>query len=376
MDSPEVKAGYILTQWNQVTIPPADVLLNSTRPALYDPSGQESLADYQQFLGESTADTILSLIRAGRQLTPTNRLWGACYGHLLWWPEGDWPPSLAGQLGLGRILASSELDFLVGPPQARDFPTTLLGSVHANGKFYLAQPAATVTDVRRLCSSPGGVICSTAAQARSALDALTQPAALKAALVVDEDSLAHLSPATDLQRATLTEQAQQLTTLSGLWEGYLLRDLLAAPDCPLFVMAATYRMPEQLREPMLRRLQAPGATVVWAYAAGALDSGFIDPSAIFALTGLRVTMFSSGRLLRIEVTPSEAEGPLLYGPEQLVQPWFPLLEGSEALGQIADQPWTGLGLRREGGAVVVYSAAPGVPAPVLADLLREPRAGH
>ena len=374
MDSPEVKAGFILTQWNQVTIPAARALLDTGRPTLFDPSGQQHLADYQQFLGDYTAGVILELIRAGRQAAPAGREWGACYGHLLWWPEEDWPPSLSGQLGLGRILASPDMDFLVGPPGAGDFPSTLVGSLRVRGKRYLAQPEQRVTGAGAL-NSGCGLICTGPKHLATAEQTLVQaaePPRLTTVLVVDESSLAHLSPATDFQQVTLQEQARQLAS-GPPWEGYLLNDLLAAPESDLYLMAATYRIPERLRPAVLARLSQAGV-VMWVYAAGALDSGYIDPSAIFTLTGLKLTIVGAPAQLRTQVVGVQAgDRPVVYGPEQAVQPWFPLLEGPQALGQILEKPWTGLAWRRANGQIIAYSTAPGVPQAVLERLLEERR---
>jgi len=346
------------------------VLLDPKRPTLYDPSGQEDLADYQQFLGDFTADTILGLIRAGRQVAAPGRLWGACYGHLLWWPAGAWPPSLSGQLGLGRILAGSDLDFLVGPPGAGAVPTTLLGSVQMHGKLYLAQPGPQVADPSRLLACGAGILCSTGAQAAAAQAPATQPD-LAAALVLETASVAHLSPAGDFQRATLQGQAQELEALGGRWQGFLLSDLPAAEPCPLEIMTATYEVPDEVLVPLQERLKQPGV-VVWVYAPGTLASGYIDPGGIFDLTGFQATIFLQPQVVRISASAALSGGDtaVLYGPRDPVAPWFGLLEGQHAIGQIADTAWSGLATRNQDGTLSVYSAAPDLPAGVLAQLLK------
>jgi hypothetical protein len=369
-DSPEVRAGFILTQWGQIQIPAASLLLDPKRPTLYDPSGQEDLADYQQFLGDFTADTILGLIRAGRQVGAPGRLWGACYGHLLWWPEGAWPPSLSGQLGLGRVLASSDLDFLVGPAGAGALPTTLLGSVLMHGKLYLAQPGPGVADPSRLLACGAGVLCSGSAQAAAA-SAPAAPPDLAAALVVETASVAHLSPAEDFQRATLQDQARELEALGGRWQGFLLSDLPAAEACPLQIMTATYEVPDEVLRPLQERLKQPGV-VVWVYAPGTLAGGYIDPGGIFDLTGFQATISLKPQVVRVSASAalSGGEAAVLYGPRDPVSPWFGLLEGQHALGQIDGTAWSGLATRNQDGTLSVYSAAPGVPAGVLEQLVK------
>jgi hypothetical protein len=378
LESPEVKAGYILTQWAQIKPPAIASMLDPKSPTLYDPSGQQDLADYQQFLGEYTAQVILDLVRAGREVAPATRQWGACYGHLLWWPEGDWPPSLSGHLGLGKLAAADEINFFVGPPGAPMTPTTAVNSLTLRGKAYLEQPAETVKAVR------GGAIFRTAAQAR-------QTAALPAgaagdhpgtewALVLDERSLSHLSPGTDLQRMTLQTQAAELQE-QGWPDAWLAGDLPALDQGRYggYVMAATYFLPVEVQAAITVRARRPGTVTVWLYAAGALDSGYIDPSAIFRLTGLKATILNSPGSLRVEVPPGEpfftpeSDTPLQWGPRLPVQPRFVLISGDETVGALPGSNWPGLGLRWDKGALIVYSAAPGVPGEALKRMAEEAR---
>lgn len=377
-DSPEVKAGYIYTQWAQIQIPALKYMLDPASPGLYDPSGQQHLADYQLFLGEYTAEVILDLVKAGREAGGGGKQWGACYGHLLWWPEGDWPPSLTGHLGLSRLLAADEINFLVGPPEGPPAPTSAVQSIELRGKWYLEQ-------VGRSVGIEGEVSALTVYLRRSgpslrseqrpdrAQDSATSP---PWALVLDERSLAHLSPSGDLQRVTLQTQAAELAGLD--WpEVWLAGDLPAArSDHAGYVLAGTYYVPETLREAVIRRTR-PGTVVVWLYGAGTLDGGFIDPSGIFRLTGLKATMLNSAGSLRIEVPPGEPlltpEGnrPLLWGPLRPIQPRFVLLAGDETMGTVAGSAWPGIGLRWDQGALLVYSVAPGMPGEVLHRLAAE-----
>ncbi len=381
MDSPEVKAGFIFTQWVQIKPPAARYMLDPKSPTLYEPSGQQHLADYQQFLGEYTAQTILDLVQAGREVTGPERLWGACYGHLLWWPAGDWPPSLAGHLGLGKLLAAEEINFLVGPPGATQSPTAPVNSIGLRSKRYLEQPSEDAKIVRTV-SGHGPTIFRTSAQAQATTvynrsESNTIPAGPPPwALVLDERSLAHLSPGTDLQRVTLQSQAGEMQ--AQYWpDTWLTGDLPATGGgYGGYVMAATYYVSEELREAIIRRTR-PGTVVVWLYAAGALDGGFIDPSAIFRLTGLKATMPNSAGSLRIEVPPGEpfftpeADKPLQWGPQMPVQPRFVLVTGEDTVGTMQGSNWPGLGLRRDKDALTVYSAAPGIPGEALRRLAEE-----
>lgn len=370
LGAPEVKEGYILTQWAQIKVPALAYLLDPKSPTLYDPSGQQHLADYQLFLGEYTADVILDLVKTGREGGGATKLWGTCYGHLLWWPEGDWPPSLAGHLGLGKLLAAEEISFLVGPAGAPTRPTSAVSSIRLRGKAYLEQPA----------DKPGTLVV---AQSRSDLAEFDNGPRGKSpaspwALVIDERSLSHLSPGADLQRVTLQTQAAELQKL-GWPDMWLAGDLPTAPrSYGGYLMAATYFVPEELREAMIRRAQ-PGTVTVWLYAAATLDEGFTDPSAIFRLTGLKATLMNAAGSLRIEVPPGEpfftpvSDQPLQWGPTLPVQPRFVLVTGEDTMGSMKGSPWPGLGLRWDKDALVVYSAAPGVPGEALERMREEAR---
>lgn len=373
-NSPGVQEGYFFTQWTQIKIPPAKLLLDPQQPSLYDPSGQQDRADYQQFLGESTAEIICRLAQAGRAVASGRKLWGACYGHLCWWPPPGWPPSLSGQLGLSRILAGPEIDFLVGPAGAALFPTAPLASVRAHGKLWLEQPASE-PDVDEIVASGAGLICADSDQLRAAYrsapvgDELSAPA--QVALVVEETSLAYLSPATDMQRLSLQEQARELHAAGLRYDVWLLSDLLAQPaDYPFYVMAATYYVPPDLVPVIQRRLRQPGQVALWLYAPGALGE-FIDAGVSHQLTGLGLTLVSGPGSLRVEVPPGDpnftkdSTTTVTYGPTQPVRPRLLLVGGAETAGHLADSPWPALGLRRQEGAVTVYSAAPGVPAEIL-----------
>jgi len=384
-DSPEVKAGYIFTQWAQVKVPSAAYMLDPKSPSLYDPSGQQHLADYQQFLGEFTADLILNLIKAGREVSAGNRAWGACYGHLFWWPEGDWPPSLAGHLGLAKMRTDPALDFLVGPPGAPLLPTTATASLTLHRKRYLEQPAADAPLAAGHLST-ADLICRTPQQARAAWHSQANapspqpPAPPRWAYVVDEQSLAHLSPGTDLQRTTLVDQAREMAVADPGWEAWLLSDLAAAPEgYQGHLMAATYFLPPEVRAAVLPRCTRSGTLTVWLYAAGTLDAGFIDPSALFRLTGFKATMLGQPGSLRIEVPPGEpyftpvSDRPLQFGPRLPVHPRFVLVTGEDTVGTIPGSQWPGAGIRREQGALLVYSAAPGIPGEALGRLAEAAR---
>ena len=372
-ESPEVQAGYIFTQWAQIKLPALASMLDPKAPTLYDPSGQQDLADYQQFLGEHTAEVILDLVRAGREVAAPSRQWGACYGHLLWWPEGDWPPSLSGQLGLGKLLAADEINFLVGPPGAPARPTSAVSSVNLRHKVYLEQLPGE--DVGGVGLVHGGYLAPSGPRAPA-----PAPAGPRWALVVDERSLSHLSPGTDLQRVTLRTQAEELQKI-GWPDVWLAGDLPASDPTKYggYLMAATYFLPVEVLATITVRAREPGTVSVWLYGAGTLDSGYIDPSAIFRLTGLKATVFNSPGSQRVEVPPGEpyftpeSDQPLSWGPLLLVQPRFVLISGDETVGSMKGSNWPGVGLRWDKGALYMYSAAPGVPGEALRRMEEEAR---
>ena len=382
-ESPEVRQGIFFTEWTQITVPAAATLLDPSQPNLYDPSGQQDRADYQLFLGQHTADAILELLAAGRAATATPRLWGACYGHLLWWPAGDWPPSLSGQLGVGRLLQSGGPDFLVGPAGAEVGPSGPLGSLGLYGKLWLEQVAAQPAGAAAaLVGAGAGAVCATPEQYAAATVTPRPEKAPQVALVLDEPSLAHLSPVGDLQAATLREQARELQAAGLAWEPWLLPEMGAADEgYPLYLMAATYAVSPEMLAQLRPRLEAPGTTTLWVYAAGALR-GFIDASAVYQLTGLPVTLLTTPGSLRATLAAGDpvfsagATQELSFGPRDPVQPRFALLASGEVAGRLNGTSWPALARRHLAGATIVYSAVPGVPGAVVRSLLEAAAGGH
>jgi hypothetical protein len=230
----------------------------------------------------------------------------------------------------------------------------------------------------------GSAIFRTAAQAKRTPilhpGETDRSAGLPWALVIDERSLSHLSPGTDLQRVTLQTQAAELQA-QGWPDAWLAGDLPASDRTSYggYVMAATYFLPVEVQVAITVRARRPGTVTVWLYAPAALDAGYIDPSAIFRLTGLKVTVLNAAGSLRVEVPPGdpfftpEADKPLQFGPLLPVQPRFVLVNGDDAVGTLPGGRWPGLGLRWDKGALIVYSAAPGVPGEALLRMAQEAR---
>ena len=396
LDSPGVKQGYIITQWSQITIPAAPRLFDPVAPALYDPPVHQQLIDYQQFISAQVANTIADLAGVVKETTEGRKLCGVAYGHLLDDWSGQGSVQLAGHLALSQILATPQIDFLVGPPPPQLFPTTALSSVIAHNKLYLAQgdehtpqrlaqAAASGVGFIHLATEEAPVPSSSALkQARAAFEALAeqslkdgQPFVPRVALVVDENSATYLKPACELTRVVLTEQARQVQRIGLPVDVWLLDDLLAGllPDYQMYVFADAFALTSSQREALHQRLAAAGGVVVWIYAAGAIEQA-VSGASMRDLMGIRPTVLTKAGPLRVVIAPGEPPvssnetSPLEYGLTGVLSPRFMIVDKeAQSLGKLKGSSWPGLVMTTQGAAPWIYSVAPGLPASVLASLV-------
>ncbi len=372
LDSPGVKQGHIITQWSQISIPSAAELFAATEPALYDPAAHQSLIDYQQFLSAQVAETLLNFASAVKEATNGYKLCGVAYGHLLdKWP-GQGSVQLAGHLGLGRVLAAEQVDFVVGPTSSPVFPTTAPSSILAHDKLYLAHSSeANGEQPPTVWRAPD--------QQSDGADELT---ASSIALVVDENKDSYLKPASELRRMILTDQAHQVQQTGGRVDVWLLEDLLAGlmPDYTVYVFADAFALTAAQRQALHEQLSAPMATVIWVYAAGAIENT-ISGATMWDLMGIKPTVVTKAGPLRVVIPPGEPEvnplgtSAIEYGLTAAVSPRFAIV-GNEAqsLGKLKGSSRSGLSTVDHQGSRWIYSVVPGVPTAVLTALIRDTEA--
>jgi hypothetical protein len=152
------------------------------------------------------------------------------------------------------------------------------------------------------------------------------------AVIIDEASLALVrsdSAGTSLQ-ASLIIKARELIVRSGASVGfYLQSDIALIPDsAKLFIFLNALRITTQERQAIRERVQIPGKTIAWCYAAGLYDEKGVSPLEVSEVVGMALkcqpwnsrvgTVFTEERHPVIE----RLHGGKRLGLEEIVNPSY------------------------------------------------------
>jgi hypothetical protein len=292
-----------------------------------------SWVDYHMFLSDSTVQRIDDLAYAAKKASNGRFLVGASYGYTF-----EWSHPGSGHLSVGKLLRSSYVDYIGGPPSYRDrkpggscpFPGPI-DSLALNGKLYISEEdfktpisghqepddfnpvmktpqslesvhwrgagAALAHDAgiswmdtwgNGWLSSPG--IWRRAGAIRDAMirRLAWEQAPADVAVFVDERSLAYLVD----QRAftQLVQNVRESVLRAGLTSSFFLLSDLAHresfPDSKLYVFINAWDMRPEVRSGIKNRLQGHGKHLFWLYAAGLFEGGRESLERVREATGI------------------------------------------------------------------------------------------
>ncbi len=428
--------------FEQAAVPPASAQWHACHWTFRDPRREQPVIDYYRCLAELCAELIDEFCRRLKQVVGDQSLTGAFYGYLLelawnagFFAEGpDSPYSTyqrSGHLGLGRVLRSPHVDFLVSPYSygfrglGGHGPAMLPGeSVRAHGKLYIYEddtrthlaPALagfgrarclddSIAILRRnfaeVVTRGYGIWWNVGAShvdptaepafrpllrrfgalGRFALSLDRQPAA-EIAVLVDDESFLYTAITNELDvPAVFKQRLWGLPRLGAPADYYLLDDLLEGrvPPCKLYVFLNPWRLDATRRARLAAALRRDDRVALWIYAPGYLAD---RPATVQVaeVTGFRVGAGEhpwGPQMHLLDFThPITRDLPedFTWGTDARLAPILHL-EDPEAriLGEVVysqGRCLPGFGVKELPGWRSVFVAAPNLPAPLLRGVAR------
>jgi hypothetical protein len=416
-------------------VPPAGRQLESRLYTFRDPAAEQDVIDYFTALADLCADAVMDLCRTVKEATGGNRLAGAFYGYLLdlAWnggffkerPDSDYSTyQRSGHLGLKKVLASPDVDFLVSPycygfrGMGGDSPSMLPAeSVRLHGKLLLVEDdtrthiegqdpnygqAKTITDSRTILRRNLAHYLAHSEGAWWALwnvDPVKEPrfaallqefrelgemsmrldrsSASEVVVLLDDESFFYETCRYNLDIPLIFQQRLWgLPRLGAPFDVALLDDLLTGTLAPykLYVFLNPFRLDGRRRAALAKELKRGGRTALWIYAPGYIEDA-PGLENMEELTGFRFGAGEQpwGPLVHLTdfghpITKGLGED-LVWGTTNKLGPIFHLDDPqARVLGEVVYSQ----GNCRPGFAVKefpawksVYSAAPNLPASVL-----------
>ncbi|MCX6362565.1 MAG: hypothetical protein NT029_22460 [Armatimonadetes bacterium] len=289
--------------------------------AFYESRRERQRVDFHEFTSDLTATRLIGLARAAKEASGGKSLVSVCYGYTY-----EFTHSGSGHLALGKLLSSSFIDAVAGPPSYKDRLPGAAGAcpwpvdspaVHGklailedDTKTHLAPAGGDADDFNPRMDSRhatesahmrsigiglahqvglgwmdlwgDGWLDSEDAWERAGRHVSAYAGQLAGrkrvapdvVAMIDESSLFHLQNQ-DVARRILHGQREALAR-SGASVAYCLQSdvlLKSFPDdAKLFIFLSPFRMPAAQRVAVRERLQKAGKVVVWVYAAGICDA--------------------------------------------------------------------------------------------------------
>lgn len=407
---------------------PAGATAIDSTPTLLDPVKDRRLVDYLTFHNEVPVETALHFCHIAKSALASlgrTKIVGIYFGYHFWHPRSDpyWFHN-SGHHALGRVLASSDVDFFVVPHtyQERDpggfyLSQIVTGSLRLHGKLMFSEEDSQSYLAKGIDLWPGhgrNIQGSLGIYRRNFLGAYasghtqwwmnlfedywfhepTILADIRRMRELAEERLGEdRSP--DAQVAVITSeksprflrygrmtpsllgyQVPELARMGAPFDCYRVEDLERILDQPwgagyrLLVFLDTFYLTDAEREGIGRKAARGGRTLLFVYASGLITDDGFSVEAMRNLTGITIA-------LRPEAAPPKVDthitgSRLSYGCEER---FGPVLVGddpaAEVLGWLQFPARPGLLRRRLAGWTSVWSTAPAIPAAVLQHIARE-----
>lgn len=434
--------------WNnpQVTfdtaeVPSAAEQFRSKHFVFRDPKLEQNVIDYYTCLADLCGGLVVDYCRTVKEATAGKSLAGAFFGYLmeLAWNAGffsEGPDSeystyqRSGHLGLARVLASPDVDFLVSPYSygfrgIGGYGSSMLPteSLRIHNKLYIMEDdTRTHTDTHPAYGRARNLGETTAILRRNlgyvlthgqgiwwligkgAVETSLEPAfkpmlksfqeigsfalqtdrtpSSEIAVLLDDESFFYETVKNDLDLPLIFEQRLVgLPRLGAPFDVYLLDDFIQGKLRPykLYICLNPFRLDEKRREALKREMRRDGRVALWVYAPGYIKE---NPSLenMTDLTGFKFAKVEHPWPSFLHFTnfchPISARLPqdLFWGTDSRLGPLF-YIDDSEAkvLGEVVLSLGTcqpGFGVKVFPDWTSIYSAVPNVPAAVLREIAR------
>jgi len=421
-------------------VPAAERQLEARLYTFRDPASEQDVIDYFQALADLCGDAVADLCRTVKQETGGDRLAGAFYGYLLdlAWnggffrerPDSDYSTyQRSGHLGLRRVLASPDVDFLVSPysygfrGMGGDSPSMLPAeSVRFHGKLLLIEDdtrthadredpnygqvktlAGSRTILRRnlahfLTHGEGawwalwkvnaakvpefGTLLREFKDIGERSMTMDRSSAAEIAVLLDDESFFYETCRYNLDIPLIFQQRLWgLPRLGAPFDVFLLDDFLGGELRPykLYIFLNPFRLDAGRREALARELRHNGRTALWIYAPGYLKEGPALEN-MEELTGLHFGLGEQPWGPLVHVTDFEhpltkgLSQDLFWGTNAKLAPLFYVDDpAARVLGEVVYSQGNcrpGFAVKEFAGWKSVWSAAPNIPANVLRNIAR------
>lgn len=320
----------------------------------FDPAVSSQVPDFLMFFNDALVDVLLENAAWVKEATKRKKIVGSFYG-ALWLNFPNLSGNHSGQLGMTRVLNSSDIDFICSP---YTYDNKQLGGPHngqslpeasgLHGKLYFSETDTMFHVLKRQwrwgdsLHNPENWEESKALMLRDfgyvftkgigmwwtdlfgrnfddpqitafmkklkAIDdsnlKIDKSSTAEIAVIIDEDSFTYCGDGEPLFNALLTAQKQWELGFMGMpWEPQLLSDMgnRELKDYKLYIFLNTIKASAQQRAAIHARLKRNGATALWVYATGYIDEA-CDVKNISALTGIDLAEDMSFGELHVDVT--------------------------------------------------------------------------
>ncbi len=296
---------------------------------------ERAIVDYNLFLSDLTVHRIADLAYATKEASGGRLLVGVRYGQML---ESTHPTS--GQLALGKVLRTPEIDYIAAPPSYKDrtpggvaSPATVIDSIHINGKLFVsvedfktslatrpepdshnpvmrtpqALESVHLRGLGAALAHGGGVnwsdqwgngwltTSSVWQRAKTLRTVFTramaaEPKAPEVAVFIDERAMGYLMGTKPFNN--LIKMVRESVLRAGVSVGfYLLSDLTYRekfPECKAYIFLNAWDIRSDLRSAIKQRLHREGKLLAWFYTAGVFDSGRESLERAREVTGIAI----------------------------------------------------------------------------------------
>ncbi len=339
----------------ETATPPNEVeRYTSTHGVFFDPAVSRRVPDYFCFFNDMVSDVLLENARWAKELTHGKKIVGAFYGYL-WCNFPNLSVVHSGHLGLAKVLASADVDFIASPYTydnkqigGPNNSQTLPEAAALHGKLYFNE-VDTETHLHQRqwrwgesLRNPTNFEETKGLLVRDYAYALTKGFGMwwtdlhggtyhdeqiinllgklkqldekyldvdkssnaDIAVILDEAGFTYCGDGEPLFNALLTAQKQwQFAFIGAPWEPYLLSDLdnPKLRDFKLYIFLNTFQVTPAQREAIHDRLKRNAATAVWVYAPGYIDGKKLSLENMTALTGIKLAEDDTPGELHVDI---------------------------------------------------------------------------
>ncbi|NOY81366.1 MAG: hypothetical protein GXP31_10225 [Kiritimatiellaeota bacterium] len=396
----------------------------------FDPVGQRDVIDYNRYQHDVVADNIRLLYGVLKQESAGRLLCGTYYGYVMYLAESIGFNQASGHFALHRVLKCSDTDYGIAPTtyswrKPGDGPAsmTAFGSFALHGRLWWDQADLRTHWADQDYGRPADLAGSIAQLRREVLRALAQGTALQwydfsngwifgdpriadeltslqklldrretfrplppprvLAVVVDEEQMGRFDPFRPPYLGRLINGQVEALIRSGVpWRPVLFRDVLEQPELlkhRAFLFLNLFHLDANQRRFLKERVLREGRTAAFVGPVGVLDDRGLDVDAPATLLGCParlsrtpVPLAAEFADLSADATWKETAG-IEFGADKAFAPVF--LPQPDATWAVlarfrSGEKGAAMVVRRAKDAVVIWSAAPGLPPEAIRALAR------